>query len=197
MGIFVGGNSTRMGGQPKGMLRCPNDSKLTLVDHWRKLAIETGIESVLVGERSDYASLGLHTVRDNPPGVGPIGGLHAFLMYCQLQGTLGAAVACDMPFVSYALLGRLCTTPSDRPVLAPRHAESQRWEPLFARYEPSRSIPVIQSRLSCHQLSLQAVITMANGEVLPLTPEEWSMLKDWDKEQDVALGQLQETSPKC
>lgn len=174
-----------MGSRPKGLLKCSNGSNMTLVDHWRELAQAMGIECMLVGEKSDYASLGLPTLRDNPPGIGPMGGLHAFLVHCQGQGALGVAVACDMPFVSYELLYRLCLTRSDRPVLAPRHSESQKWEPLFARYEPSQVMPIIQTQMSCHQLSLQAVISAANAEELPFTSLEWSMLRDWDEERDV------------
>jgi len=185
MGIFVGGNSSRMGGRPKGMLRYPFDAKLTLVDHFHELAQHLGIECVLVGNKVDYAHFGLYKLSDKPAGVGPLGGLHALLDYCLGRDALAAAVACDMPYVSLELMRRLCTFPCDFPALAPWDPLTQRWEPLFARYEPRRVIPIIQDRLSCRDHSLQSVVTMAHGETLPLSSEEWSLLKDWDEEQDV------------
>jgi molybdopterin-guanine dinucleotide biosynthesis protein A len=185
MGIFVGGNSSRMGGRPKGLLRSPLDAKLTLVQHFQEMAQQLGIESVLVGAKTDYSHLGMHTLTDEPAGVGPIGGLHAFLAYCLTQEAWAVAVACDMPYVSLELVNRLCTAAGDCPVLAPRDSRSQRWEPLFARYEPRRVIPIVQDRLSLNDHSLQSVLKLAAGETLPLTVEEWAMLRDWDEEQDI------------
>lgn len=185
MGIFVGGNSSRMGGRPKGLLRSPLDAKLTLVQHFQELAQQLGIECVLVGDKEEYAQFDLHTLSDKPAGVGPIGGLHALLDYSQTKDASAAAVACDMPYVSLDLMRRLCTTPSDCPIVAPRDPKTQRWEPLFARYEPRRVIPIIHDRLSCHEHSLQSVLSLAPGETLPLSVEQWAMLRDWDEERDI------------
>ncbi len=185
MGIFVGGNSSRMGGRPKGMLRSPINTKLTLVEHFQKLAQQLAIECVLVGSKVQYAHFGIPMLSDKPPGLGPLGGLNALLDYCLTKDTLAVAVACDMPYVSFELLSRLCTTASDCPVFAPRDAASHRWQPLFARYEPRRVIPIVQERLTCDDHSLQSVVTLAGGETLPLTAEEWSILRDWDEEQDI------------
>ncbi len=185
MGIFVGGNSSRMGGRPKGMLSHPLNPKLTLVDHFRELAQQLGIECVLVGDKSAYAHCGLHILSDKPAGIGPLGGLHALLDYCRTKGASAVAVACDMPYVSLDLMRRLCTAPSDFSVLAPKDPTTQRWEPLFARYEPARVIPIVQERLSHRDHSLQSVVTVAPGETLPLTIEEWLLLKDWDEERDI------------
>lgn len=185
LGIFVGGKSSRMGGRPKGLLSHPRNPSMTLVEHWVKLASDVNIECTLVGQVDAYGGLGLPTLADSPAEVGPMGGLCAFLEYCSAQDTLAVAVACDMPFVSRELLQRLCSAQSEGSIIAPRQPDTQRWEPLFARYVPTRVIPLVRDRLARRELSLQALIDAADGETLPVTSQEWPMLRDWDEARDI------------
>lgn len=174
-----------MAGRPKGLLLCPDATRTTLVDHWRGLAQAAGIDCVLVGRKTEYSHLDLPTLSDEPPDLGPIGGLRALLQYCQKAGASTVAVACDMPYVTFELLCRLCTTSSHRPAVAPRHPVTQLWEPLFAKYEPSLMMHPVESSLSRREYSLQRVLTAAKGEQLPLSLQEWPLLRDWDREEDI------------
>jgi molybdopterin-guanine dinucleotide biosynthesis protein A len=177
-GIFVGGSGTRMGGVSKGLLRTTDGT--TLVERLRRVLTEVGAEVVLVGTDDAYAPLGLPGIVDEPPGVGPLGGIAGLLRRAGERPTL--AVACDLPYVSAALLDRLARA-APAPIVAPKR--DGRWEPLCARYEPAAVLPVIARLLAARRHALQALLDEARAVALPLTAEEALELRDWDVPGDV------------
>jgi len=106
-GIFVGGAGSRMNGLAKGLLRAPSGE--TIVEHVADAMREAGLEPVLVGRRSEYASLGLRVIED-AANAGPIGGLVALLDAA--NGERVVAIACDMPFVTADLVKKLVHAPN-------------------------------------------------------------------------------------
>ncbi len=172
-GIFVGGGSTRMG-RAKGLLR--DDAGVTLIDRWRALFEGLGIEHVLVGVRAEYAGIELRALADDPPGIGPLGGLAALLDEAGDRRAL--AVACDMPFVTREDVVALLDAPR-APIVAPRRGD--RWEPLCAVYAPEvRSI--VRARIAAGQRSLQGLLDAAGAVEVELPSAH---LDDWDTPQDV------------
>jgi molybdopterin-guanine dinucleotide biosynthesis protein A len=159
-----------MGGRAKGLLVAPSGE--TIVARWTGLFARVGLPCVLVGSRPEYADLGLPIVEDDPPGVGPLGGLAGLL-----AGGPAVAVACDMPHVSEALLRRLVAGSPAAPILAPRRG--RRWEPLFARYDAS-VLPLVRARLAGGRLGLQGLLDEAGAAELPVGETEWAELEDWD-----------------
>jgi molybdopterin-guanine dinucleotide biosynthesis protein A len=181
-GIFVGGLSVRMGGRPKGLIRGPDGE--TLVERWVAMMCDMAVPVVLVGEARAYAALALPSLKDDPPGVGPLGGLVALLRHARSAGACSAlALACDMPFVSRALVERLLAAPRDVPVVAPRR--DGRWEPLCARYHPGRALPLAVALAASNRHSLQHLLDQAGTAELPLLPHEADELHDWDAPSDV------------
>jgi molybdopterin-guanine dinucleotide biosynthesis protein A len=178
-GIFVGGPGRRMGGRPKGLLEGPGG--VTLVERWRALLGGLGVEVVLVGDAAAYAGMGLPALADEPAGVGPLGGLVALLRRAADRPAL--AVACDMPFVSQALVARLLAAPGAASIVAPRR--DGRWEPLCARYDPARVLPLAVARAASPYHSLQRLLEDAGAAPLPLAPHEAAELRDWDSPDDV------------
>jgi molybdopterin-guanine dinucleotide biosynthesis protein A len=178
-GIFIGGQSQRMGGRPKGLLREPATGQ-TLVG--RLLAQAQGLEldCVLVGQRPEYAGLGLPMLADDPPGIGPMGGLAALLS----DAPRGAvALSCDLPYLSRALLGRLLSVEvSGCDVVAPRR--NDRFEPLCALYLPS-VLPALRRAISAGEHSLQRLLAGLHVKVLPLDEAEARELDDWDSPDDL------------
>jgi molybdopterin-guanine dinucleotide biosynthesis protein A len=139
---------------------------------------------VLVGEAAAYEDLGLPTLKDEPPGVGPLGGLVALLRHA---GTVPAlAFACDMPFVSRALVERLLAAPPDAPVVAPRR--DARWEPFCARYDSARVLPLAVALAASTHHSLQRLLDDAGAAALSLLPHEDAELRDWDTPADVTAS---------
>lgn len=177
-GIFVGGRSRRMG-RPKGLLAAPDG--LPLIERTRALFEAVGVPWVLVGVRPEYAHLGCVALADEPPGVGPLGGLLALLRH--VGDGVAFAVACDMPFISLALLARLVEAPQGPPIVAPRRRAT--WEPLFARFDAAAVLPIAQERCRRGELSLQRLFDEVGAVPLATTPEEGDQLDDWDTPEDI------------
>ena len=177
-----------MGGVAKGLLEAP-EGQGTLLDRWRRVLGEAGVEVVLVGRHPAYASparaAALEVLDDDPAGVGPLGGLVALLKRAAdgARGGNGRALAfgCDMPFVSSGLVARLLAAP-EVPAVAPRR--DSKWEPLCARYDAGRILPHALRQLAAGKHSLQGVLDDAGAVELPLGPGEAQQLRDWDTPAD-------------
>lgn len=181
LAIFVGGAATRMGGRPKGLLPAPDGR--SIVERWRDLAAEVGLPVVLVGDARAYAHLGIESVADGVPDAGPLAGLCALLRARPEPRII--AVACDMPFVTVQLLRRLAGTDCDAAVLAPRR--DGRYEPLFARYDGARVLPLAERQLAGGDRSLQKLLRDAGADDFILSDDEWPLLADWDEPADAGL----------
>ena len=177
-GVFVGGRGTRMGGVPKGLMRTPEGT--TIAQRLHQLLVASGAEVVLVGASEAYASMGLESLPDEPPGVGPLGGLASLLR--RAGGAPAIAIACDMPYVSAALVTRLVAA-APAPIVAPRR--DGRWEPLCARYDATRVLPVVERLLADGRHALQALLDEAGAVALALSADEALELRDWDVPADV------------
>ncbi len=176
-GIFVGGEATRMGGHPKGLLPGPDGRPLIT----RLAAIAAPLaDVVLVGDRPEYAGLGLPTVADEPRGIGPLGGLLALLRHAGSGHVL--AIACDMPRVPRRLVEALVGAPA-APIVAPRL--EGRWEPLCARYEVARALPAAEERARGGQLSLQGLLDAVGAVALAADAYAAVELEDWDLPDDI------------
>jgi len=184
-GIFVGGRSSRMGGRPKGLLEITPG--VTLVGRWRGLFEALGIPCVLVGAHAAYEGEGVPVIADaSGDATGPLGGLLALLAHA--GDRLAIAVACDMPFVSEALLQRLADAPRTN-ALAPRR--DGRWEPFFARYDAAAVLPFAEAQARAGRMSLQALLDAASADELSLSPAEREQLDDWDTPDDAARAGAQ------
>ncbi len=181
-GIFVGGAGTRMGGRPKGLL--PTAGGATIVERWQALLEPLAIPMVLVGAGPAYARLGIEAIADQPPGIGPLGGLVALL--CRAGRAHALAFAGDMPFVSRALVERLACASESAAIIAPRRAG--RWEPLCARYDAPRVLPIARARVGSSDHSLQRVLGDARALEIALAPSEIRELRDWDTPDDMTPG---------
>jgi molybdopterin-guanine dinucleotide biosynthesis protein A len=186
VGIFVGGASRRMGGKPKGLLLTRGGERV--IDRTVALARKVSSRVVLVG-RSDAYALDLPCLPDRGRGTeadpedapGPLGGLCSLLEYAASGDAV--AIACDMPFLTADLLARLATYEPGRAAVAPKRGG--RWEPLFARFDAARALPVAEGRLARRALSMQGVLDELVAGELPLLPGESTLLSDWDCPEDM------------
>jgi molybdopterin-guanine dinucleotide biosynthesis protein A len=105
---------------------------------------------LIANDATAYAALRLPTKPDRIPGLGALGGLHAALHWAAEEDRPGIlAVACDMPFVSTALLQRLLEEAQahDGPdVVVPESGSRRGLEPLCAYYSV-RCLPAIAAAI--------------------------------------------------
>lgn len=184
-GILVGGRARRMGGRPKGNLATPDGT--TIVATLREACAAAGLRVVLVGSaasRAPYAAEGLQGIDDDPRAEGPLAGLLALL--AAARGGRAIALACDMPFVSGALLARLARDPDDAPVLAARRGAT--WEPFFARYDAARVLPFALAAARSGKLGLQSLLDEAGARPFAMSPGEARALVDWDRPADMEIS---------
>lgn len=168
-----------MGGRDKAQLRAPGTDETLLGRLWR-LSSELGLCCVVVGGRPRP---GLEVLADDPPRIGPLGGLGALLVHAGHQPVI--ALACDLPYLSAELIQRLARSPSAASVVAPREPNHGKWETLCARYDPARVLPAVRRASSSGAYSLQTLLGELEVEELVLTDAERELLRDWDEPGDL------------
>ena len=183
-GLFVGGQARRMGGAAKGLLPAPDRGE-PLGLRLRRHAESPGLRCSLVGGAPAYAGLGLPMLADDPPGIGPLGGLRALLVLADPAPVL--ALACDLPYVSPALLRRLVVmmpAVADPPFDVVAARRQARWEPLCARYEAT-VLPALTAALQAGERSFQGLLRRLRVRELSLSAAEAIELTDWDSPDDL------------
>lgn len=190
VGIFVGGQGRRMGGVAKGWLRHDGRPLIErLLEASRNAAAPATLPALyLIGNASAYVQTHVPALSDDPPGVGPMGGLRALLLDAERIGSDAVALAVDLPYVDAALLRRLYSEYPSAAALAPR--QDSRWQPLFARYRPSAVLPIIEAALAEGRTSLQVLFDglAVRGQAAPelvLSSIEQQALQDWDRPSDM------------
>jgi molybdopterin-guanine dinucleotide biosynthesis protein A len=181
-GIFVGGRSTRMGGRPKGLLRASSGE--TVVERWSSIFAALSIPAVLVGENPAYARFGIEQLADAVPEIGPMGGLLA--LFERARSGFALAVACDMPFVSLALVERLARHPSAAAAVAPR--TDGVWQTLFSRFRVADALAPAREQVSRRVHSMQRLFDALDATPLEIDARERAELADWDTPEDIAQG---------
>ena len=101
--ILVGGASSRMG-RDKSRLVLGSQTTVDLIaEAMATVATRVRLVGGLVGEQGDRNRF--QSVPDLADSWGPLGGIHAALHAAEAEWCI--AIACDLPFVSDGLLGRL------------------------------------------------------------------------------------------
>jgi molybdopterin-guanine dinucleotide biosynthesis protein A len=131
---MAGGRNTRYGAA-KALERV-GDSRI--IDRVIAALEQVTPDLVLIAnDQAAYRSVALPVRGDERPGAGALGGIHAALRWGNEEGRAGIlAVACDMPFVSGALLAQLVQTAHSTAadVVAPESNSRRGLEPLCAYY---------------------------------------------------------------
>lgn len=137
--IMAGGKSSRMGTN-KALLDFGGQKLIERIagqfrEWFEQVVLVTNTPAV-------YAFLGLPMVGDQVPGLGPLGGIEAALGASHFPATFIAA--CDMPFLSRALITHLVELAAEADVVVP--APGGEFEPLHAVYAAS-CLPAVRSSL--------------------------------------------------
>ena len=141
--ILAGGQSTRYGGQPKGLERVGG---VRIIDRVRA-ALEPVADDLLLIANDDRAREWLAGVRcegDVLRDVGSVAGIHAALVHA--KGPV-LVVAWDMPFVSSDLLRAIHAAGASAEAAVPESDSRRGLEPLCAYYSPP-CVAAIERRIA-------------------------------------------------
>lgn len=183
-GILVGGASRRMG-TSKGLLLAPDGSGRTLVE---RLVSEIeraapGLAVALVGRQEAYGYLGLPFVEDELSESGPLGGLVGLLREAERRRLSRIlCVACDHPFLTADLIGRLLVEHPRAAICCP--FLDDRYQPLVARYDVNL-LPGFRRALHEGKRALQPLLREHAAARLELDSNERDSLRDWDTPADL------------
>jgi molybdopterin-guanine dinucleotide biosynthesis protein A len=139
--ILAGGRARRLGGADKAALIVGG---LRIID--RQLAVLTAVAEdllIIANDRPRYAAFQLPVFPDAVPGAGALGGVYTALQAARCDLVL--VVACDLPFVTRALLERLIDE-ADEAVDAVIPRTARGLEPLCAAYR-KRTAPIVRARI--------------------------------------------------
>jgi molybdopterin-guanine dinucleotide biosynthesis protein A len=182
VGILVGGSSSRMGGEPKGLIKLATGE--TIIERTLRITQEAGLDAVLVGDLDVYDAVAkVPRIPDATIVKGPLAGLQALLDHADEQSAI--AIGCDMPFLTSALLQRLATESPNATVFAPRSTESDKWEPLCARYASSVR-PILSHAIEDGDRSFQQLFKRLHVTELSLSDRERNTTIDWDTPEDMS-----------
>lgn len=168
LGAILAGGRSRRFGAPKALAEVGGRS---IVSRVRDALAEAVSTTVLVVDKPElYSGMGLDVVLDAHPGQGPLAGIHVALLQAEQRGMAGAlCVACDMPFLSPALLAempaRADATGAD--AVAPEGPGGVA-EPLCALYSV-RCLPEVMNRLVRGERSARALLAAVHTHLIPST----------------------------
>lgn len=148
---LAGGKSRRMG-TDKALLPIVAGGPPMLAVVLERLGALADEVMVVATDRERYEPFGARVVPDLHPEVGALGGIHAALTQAAFDHCL--VVACDMPFLSAALLERMAREPRDYDVLIPlipgksrQRGDGLVYQTLHAIYS-KRCLPAIEARMA-------------------------------------------------
>lgn len=166
--ILAGGAGTRLGGVNKALVEVGGRRVIDrLLDALRPL----GAEIVIVNNDGSLAGLpGTRVVTDVEPGAGALMGLYSGLR--AVSTPLATVTACDMPFVSTAVLRVLIALAPGYDAVVP--LVDERPEPLHAVYRTS-CLPAIEAALAAGRKRLIAFFDAVRVRYVPQ-----AALREWD-----------------
>ena len=172
--ILGGGRATRLGGRDKSALLVGGRS---ILDRQVAELSKVTDDIVLVGAAAggiETPNELLRTVPDRVPDRGPLGGLDAALAAARDDEVF--VVACDMPFVTAALVQYLLTLAAGYDIVVPR--TNGRYHPLCSIYRRTCAATVTR-RLAAGEL---AMLGLFEGlRVRTVTGEELDAVGDRDR----------------
>lgn len=165
-GIVLAGGKARRLGMDKARIVLPDGRPLiaAVSATLHALCVEVVVVVDTPGRFADLELPGREAT-DVVAGRGPIGGLHAGLP--EVRQPFAVVVACDMPFLSPALLAYMAGRPRTYQALVPRL--DGRWHPTHAIYSRA-CLPFIERALAEGENRLTALLSRL--EVQEVTADE-------------------------
>lgn len=160
--VLAGGLSSRLGQDKSGLCLAGGESLLE-----RSVRLLRGlVPQVLVVGRSAGAAADRYRVSDAWPGCGPVGGIATALRH---SGTDCLVISCDLPFMTRAVLERLCAAWADRRpetlLCAFRQRETGKIENLVGVYS-HRALARFEDALAKKLLKISLVLPPERQETI-------------------------------
>jgi molybdopterin-guanine dinucleotide biosynthesis protein A len=160
--ILAGGRARRLGGADKASLAV---GRARIIDR-QLAALSTVADDVRIVTNASgrYGDLGVRVVPDAIAGAGPLGGIYSALLDAAHERVL--IIACDLPFITPALLERLVAesgTGDEVDAVVPRSARGL--EPLCALYT-KRCAATVKSRIAIGALQVAGLLDAVRTRVL-------------------------------
>jgi molybdopterin-guanine dinucleotide biosynthesis protein A len=157
--ILAGGRATRFGGRDKSALVVDGQ---TILD--RQLAVLGPLtDDLLIVGGDAVPGSAARPIPDLVPGCGPLGGLHAALTAA--RGDALFLVACDMPYVTTALVAYLLSLAADADVVVPQSERG--YHPLCAVYTRACLEPAA-AHLADRRLKMRELVDSVRARVVPV-----------------------------
>jgi molybdopterin-guanine dinucleotide biosynthesis protein A len=159
--ILAGGRARRFGGADKAQLAV---GRARIID--RQLAALSAVADdirIVCNDPDRYATLGVRVIPDAIRDAGPLGGIYSALLDARHDRVL--VLACDLPFVTAELLGRLIeeSTNGDVDAIVPRSARGL--EPLCALYA-ARCAAAARDRIQRGTLQAAGLLDVVRTRIL-------------------------------
>ena len=169
LGAILAGGASRRFGAPKALAEVGGRR---IVERVRDALMEAGAEVVVIAnDASLFADLRLEQRADEVAGMGPLAGIVAAVRWAAERRYAGAlCVACDMPFLSAALLRRIPA--GARPVIIVPESRGRRGvEPLCAWY-PVECLKAAERMIAEGSWALHPLLERFPAERVPLAEVE-------------------------
>ncbi len=156
LGAVLAGGASRRFGAPKALAEVGGRA---IVERVAAALGEAADGVVLIAnEPSLFAHLHLPTRPDDVAGVGPLGGIRTALAWARERGRRGAlCVACDMPFVSPALLREIVSRAEAGDAVVPGSGGRRGCEPLCAWW-PVEVLPAIDGMIEAGESAVHRLL---------------------------------------
>ncbi len=187
IGIFVGGQGTRMGGVAKGLLRTPDGSE-TLIERLLRQCAHRRLPRPRCSSSAKQRPTPRWRCRSwktRPPGSDRSAGCAPCYFRARAdKSELSLALACDLPFLDETIISTLIA-PSSSAARVP--FVEGRLQPLAAAYAPAAALSAVDRSLALGQHALMQVLDQLGStlERVEFDEQRARALRDWDTPEDM------------
>ncbi len=164
--ILAGGKARRYGGVHKGLLALPGGS--TIVERLLQAIVAAGIPEVIIctNDAARYEHLGVATVPDVQPGLGPLGGIEAGLRHFEHRFDGVLILPCDMPRITGREIQALTSAfAASAALVVFAQSGKDHMEPLVAVAAPS-ALPAVRREMARGCRRVRAMWERLGAEVV-------------------------------
>ena len=168
LGAILAGGASRRFGSPKALAEVGGKPIVARVRDALAVAVPRVV--LIDNEPELFTGLGLRSAPDDVPGTGPLAGIRRALAWARDEHRHGAlCLACDMPFVTPALLLAILTRAriNRADAVVPESGGRRGVEPLCAWYS-SACIPAIDGLIARGEAALVGLLDRVRTERVPL-----------------------------